>query len=205
MRSLTIGVLGHQGDVEEHLAATKLALSEMNVKGDVIWAKAVEDLERVDGLIIPGGESTVVGRLSDYNGALRVIKERISNGMPVLGTCTGLIMLAKEVHDRVVSNFNQPILGVLDVRVERNAFGRQRDSFEANLDIPAIGKEKFRGVFIRAPIIQGTGPKVKILCKLNDSIVAAQQGEIIAVSFHPELTNDTRIHRLFIDTIRAQT
>lgn len=203
MKALTIGVLGQQGDVEEHISATNLALRQMDLKGEVIWAKTMKDIERVDGLIIPGGESTVVGRLADYNGTLQEIKNRISKGMPVLGTCTGLIMLAKEVHDRFVSDVKQPILGIMDVIVERNAFGRQIDSFEADLEIPAIGKEKFKGVFIRAPVIQKAGSGVKVLCKLNEIVVAAQQNNIIGVSFHPELTNDTRVHRFFLENVRT--
>lgn len=202
MKTLTIGILGQQGDIEEHISATNLALRQMDLKGEGIWAKTTRDIERVDGLIIPGGESTVVGRLAEYNRTLEEIKNRISKGMPVLGTCTGLIMLAKEVHDRFVSDVKQPILGVMDVIVERNAFGRQIDSFEADLEIQAIGKEKFKGVFIRAPVIQEAGAGVNVLCKLDEIIVAAQQNNIIGVSFHPELTNDIRIHRLFLETVR---
>jgi len=154
-----------------------------------------------NGLIIPGGESTVIGRLADYNKALKAVKEQIYDGVPVLGTCAGLVMLAKKVYDRVVGEVKQPILGVMDIVVERNAFGRQRESFEADLDIPSLGEKTFRGIFIRAPAIRETGPEVKHLCKLNEVIVAAQQHNMIGVAFHPELTDDTRLHQYFIEKI----
>ena len=200
MKRVTVGVFGLQGDIEEHIAITRLALTRMGLDGDVIWAKTVKDIEQADGLIIPGGESTVIGRLADYNRTLKTIKERIYDGMPVLGTCAGLIMLAKKVYDRVVGEVEQPILGVMDIMVERNAFGRQRESFEADLNIPVLGDEPFRGVFIRAPVICNVGPQVKPLCMLNETIVAVQQYNMIGVSFHPELTNDTRLHQYFIKT-----
>ena len=198
MKKLKIGVFGLQGDIEEHIAITKLALAQMGLDGEVIWAKTSEDIERINGLIIPGGESTVIGRLADYAKTLKIIKKRIYDGMPVLGTCAGLIMLAKKVYDRVVGEVEQPILGVMDVVVERNAFGRQRESFEAELDIPVLGNAPFKGVFIRAPAIRDIGPEVKLLCKLSEIIVAAQQYNMIGVSFHPELTNDTRLHQYFL-------
>ncbi len=203
MKRLTIGVLGLQGDIEEHLAITKLTLTHLGLDGEVIWVKTVNDVERIDGLIIPGGESTVIGRLAEYNKTLKAVKKRIYEGMPVLGTCAGLIMLARKVYDRVVGEVKQPILGVMDVVVERNAFGRQRESFEANLKIPILGEKPFRGVFIRAPAIREMGVQVKALCKLNDVVVAAQQHNMIGVAFHPELTDDTRLHQYFIKLIKA--
>jgi len=198
LKRLTVGVLGLQGDVEEHIAITKLALTRMGLNGEVIWAKTLKDIERIDRLIIPGGESTVIGRLADYNRILKAVKRRIYDGMPVLGTCAGLIMLAKKVYDRVVGEVEQPVLGVMDVVVERNAFGRQRESFEADLNIPVLGDKPFKGIFIRAPAIRDLGPEVKPLCKLNETIVAVQQYNMIGVSFHPELTNDTRLHQYFL-------
>jgi len=203
LKRLTIGVLGLQGDIEEHLAITKLTLTHLGLDGEVIWVKTVNDVERIDGLIIPGGESTVIGRLAEYNKTLKAVKKRIYEGMPVLGTCAGLIMLARKVYDRVVGEVKQPILGVMDVVVERNAFGRQRESFEANLEIPILGEKPFRGVFIRAPAIREMGVQVKALCKLNDVVVAAQQHNMIGVAFHPELTDDTRLHQYFIKLIKA--
>jgi len=203
LKRLTIGVLGLQGDIEEHLAITKLTLTHLGLDGEVTLVKTVNDVERIDGLIIPGGESTVIGRLAEYNKTLKAVKKRIYEGMPVLGTCAGLIMLARKVYDRVVGEVKQPILGVMDVVVERNAFGRQRESFEANLEIPILGEKPFRGVFIRAPAIREMGVQVKALCKLNDVVVAAQQHNMIGVAFHPELTDDTRLHQYFIKLIKA--
>jgi len=184
----------YRGDI----AISKLALEELHLSGKVMAAKKADELKSLDGLIIPGGESTVMGGLSNFNRTITLIKERIRGGMPVMGTCSGLIMLAKKVYDRVVGETNQPTLGVLDAVVERNAFGRQRESFEADLVIPAIEKGKFRGIFIRAPVVKETGPNVQILSRLNDSIVAVRQGTILGTSFHPELTNDSRLHQYFL-------
>jgi len=201
LKELIIGVLGLQGAIEEHAAATTLALKRMGFKGNVVWIKTVEDVQAIDGLIIPGGESTVMGGLSSLNQTLQTIKQKIYDGMPVLGTCAGLVLLAKKAYDRVVGETNQPLLGVMDVVVERNAFGRQRESFEADLDISVLGKKRFRGVFIRAPAIRETGPKIEVLCKLNDVTVAVQQHNMIGTAFHPELTEDTRLHQLFIKAV----
>ena len=201
MKRLTIGILGLQGDIEEHISVTEKSLTQMGLNGEVIWVKKVKDVERLDGLIIPGGESTVIGRLTDYGKVLKSVKKRIYEGMPVLGTCAGLIFLARKVYDRVVGEIEQPILGVMDVVVERNAFGRQRESFEVNLEILVLGEKPFKGVFIRAPAIREVGPEVKTLCRLNDVAVAAQQHNLIGVAFHPELTDDTRLHRYFLKTV----
>jgi 5'-phosphate synthase pdxT subunit len=201
LKELTIGVLGLQGDIEEHVAATRLALEKKSVKGSVVLVKTAESVEAVDGLIIPGGESTVMGGLSSLKQTLQTTQERIQDGMPVLGTCAGLILLSKKVLDRVVGKTNQPLLGVMDIVIERNAFGRQRESFEADLDIPAVGEKRFRGVFIRAPAIRETGPQVNVLSKLNDVTVAAQQHNMIGTAFHPELAGDTRIHEFFINAV----
>jgi len=198
LSELTIGVFGLQGDIEEHMAAAKLALNRMGLDGEVLWVKNVDEVKIVDGLIIPGGESTVIGRLAIYNETLKIIKERIYDNMPILGTCAGLIILAKKIYDRVVGSVDQPLLGVMDIVVERNAFGRQRESFEADLEIPVLGEKLFRGVFIRAPTIRETGPEVNVLSKLNDVIVAARQHNIFGVVFHPELTGDTRLHEYFL-------
>jgi 5'-phosphate synthase pdxT subunit len=196
-----IGILGFQGDIEEHVSATKLALSELGLKGEVTIAKNVEQLRAIDGLIIPGGESTVMGGLSSFNRTIETVSERAGAGMPVFGTCSGLIMLAKKTHDKVIGETSQPVLGILDATIERNAFGRQRESFEADLDLSVLGIEKFRGVFIRAPVVKEIGPDVRVLSRLNESIVAVQQGIILGTAFHPELTADTRIHRYFLEMV----
>jgi 5'-phosphate synthase pdxT subunit len=201
LKELNIGVLGLQGDIEEHVAATRLALGRMNLEGNVILVKTAEGVGAVDGLIIPGGESTVMGGLSSPKQTLQAIQQRIHEGMPVLGTCAGLILLSRKVLDRVVGKTSQPLLGVMDIVIERNAFGRQRESFEADLDIPALGKKTFRGVFIRAPAIRETGPQVDVLSKLNKVTVAVQQQNMIGTAFHPELSGETRLHEFFINTI----
>ncbi len=153
------------------------------------------------GLVIPGGESTAIGRLAENKGILQTLRGRIEKGLPTLGTCAGIIMLANEVYDRTVGETKQHLLGGLDVTVERNAFGRQRESFEANLSIPALGNDPFRGVFIRAPIVKQVSSKVEVLSKLEDRIVAVRQGNIVGTSFHPELSGDTRLHEYFVRTV----
>ncbi|MEM2971014.1 MAG: pyridoxal 5'-phosphate synthase glutaminase subunit PdxT [Candidatus Bathyarchaeia archaeon] len=201
MKTPVIGVLALQGAIEEHVAATKLAFKDLGLNGLVRLVKAVEDVKAVDGLIVPGGESTVIGRLSSVNQTLQMIKQRIYDGMPVLGTCAGLVLLAGKVYDRVLGETSQPTLGVMDIVVERNAFGRQRESFEADLEIPVIGEKRFKGVFIRAPAIRQIAPHVKVLARLNAMAVAVQQHNIVGTAFHPELTEDTRIHQYFINTV----
>ena len=201
MKNLKIGVLGIQGDLEEHNAAVRLALGRMKLDGSVSLVKTPKNAEAVNGLIIPGGESTVIGQLAAFNRTLDSIKQRIHNGMPVLGTCAGLVMLAKKTYDRVVGETAQPILGVMDIVVQRNSFGRQRNSFEADLEIPILGEKKFKGVFIRSPTIREAGPNVKILSRFNDTIVAVKEQNIIGTSFHPELTDDSRLHEHFLHSI----
>jgi len=201
LKNPAIGILALQGAIEEHTAMTKLAFKQMGIDGYVRQVKSVEEVNAIHGLIIPGGESTVIGRLSSLNQTLQVVKKRIYDGMPVLGTCAGLVLLAKKVYDRVLGETSQPTLNVMDVVVERNAFGRQRESFEAELEIPTIGEKKFKGVFIRAPAVREVGSQVKVLSTLGNVIVAVQQGNMIGTAFHPELTEDTRIHQLLINMV----
>jgi len=166
-----------------------------------VWVKTPSDAEKVHGLVVPGGESTTIGRLAESRGILQTLRERVEKGLPTLGTCAGMIMLANQVHDRTMGETKQQLLGGLDVTVERNAFGRQRESFEANLSIPALGNEPFRGVFIRAPIVKQVSSKVEVLSKLEDRIVAVKQENILGTSFHPELSGDTRLHEYFVRTV----
>src|SRR5712691_2313378 len=173
----------------------------MGLDGTVTWIKAPSHAENVHGLVVPGGESTAIGRLAENKGILQTLRGRIEKGLPTLGTCAGIIMLANETYDRTLGETKQHLLGGLDVTVERNAFGRQRESFEANLSIPALGDEPFRGVFIRAPIVQQVSSKVEVLSKLEDKIVAVKQENIIGTSFHPELSGDTRLHEYFVRTV----
>ncbi len=180
--SITIGVLGFQGDIEENVAATKQALQEL----------------KVDGLILPGGESMVQSTLVAIQRSLPIIKKRISEGMPVLGTCAGMIMLSKRAYDRVVGDTKQKLIGNLDIVIERNAFGRQNESFEADLAIGMLGKEAFKGVFIRAPAVSEVGKDVEVVAKLNNKVVAVRQKNIIGTAFHPELSGDSRMHKQLV-------
>ncbi len=196
MREIIIGVLGFQGAIEEHLYATTRAINELGLDGEVRVVKRRKEVENVDGLIVPGGESTVIGSMMEHAGIMDYLRQR-GDEFPVFGTCAGLITLAKKVQDRVLGETGQPTAGILNVVVERNHFGRQGDSFECDLEIPAIGG-LFRGVFIRAPVILEVGDGVEVLCSWNGKIVAVRQKKILATSFHPELADDNRMHAFFI-------
>jgi 5'-phosphate synthase pdxT subunit len=169
--------------------------------GNIEMVRYPEEIEKIDGLILPGGESTVQSTLAAIQRSLPVIKKRISEGMPVLGTCAGMIMLSKRAYDRIVGETKQKLIGNLDIVVERNAFGRQNDSFEADLSISMLGKEEFKGVFIRAPGVSEVGKDVEVIGKLNNRIVAVKQKNIIGTAFHPELSNDSRLHRHLINMV----
>ena len=198
---LLIGVLALQGDIEENIKAATNALAEMNQKGKVISVRYPEEIMKIDGLIIPGGESTVMGLLiAIKNGLLDSINKALQKRLPIMGTCAGMIVLAKRSYDRVVGNKKQLLLGALDIEIERNSFGRQYDSFESNLEISGIGND-FKGIFIRAPSVISTGPQVQILSRFDGKIVAVQQENIVGTSFHPELSGDNRMHKLFIELI----
>ena len=199
---VTIGILSLQGDVRFHEDMLNELFNKFNVKdGKVKRVKKPYDLNGIDGLIIPGGESTVIGVLSKKIGIFDDLKEKILNGLPTFGSCAGLIFLAKRVYDKTVGEVNQSILDVLDIEGERNSFGTQRESFETYLNIPIIGEEPFRAVFIRAPTIKNVGSEVEILSKFKEEIVAVKQNNIIGVAFHPELSEDIRLHKLFFDII----
>lgn len=186
-----IGVLALQGDVAEHQAM----LGEAGAESLAI--KRAEQLDEVDGLIIPGGESTTIGKLLRRFDMLHPLQERVRGGFPVYGTCAGMILLADNIQGAAV---DQPSIGGMDIVVQRNAFGRQRESFETDLPVPAIGEEPLHAVFIRAPLINRVGNGVNVLAALPDGRpVAARQDNLVVSSFHPELTDDTRMHRYFID------
>jgi pyridoxal 5'-phosphate synthase pdxT subunit len=202
LSNIKVGVLGIQGDIEENILSTEEALKKLNLRGTVESVRYSESVAELDGLILPGGESTVIGNLLSIQGKVfQTIEKKIKEGMPVLGTCAGLIMLSKRTYDKVVGETKQKLFGMLDVVIERNAFGRQHESFEVDLEIPVLGKEPFRGIFIRSPIVNNVGESVTILTKLNDKIVAVKQNNIIGTSFHPELSADIRLHELFIKDI----
>jgi pyridoxal 5'-phosphate synthase pdxT subunit len=187
--------------VEENVAATNQALQELQINGNVEMVRYPEEIERIDGLILPGGESTVQSSLVAIQRSMPVIKKRISEGMPVLGTCAGMIMLSKRAYDRIVGDTKQKLIGNLDIVIERNAFGRQNDSFEADLSLNMLGNEAFKGVFIRAPAVSEVGKDVEVIGKLNNKIVAVKQKNIIGTSFHPELSGDSRMHQHLINMV----
>jgi 5'-phosphate synthase pdxT subunit len=162
---------------------------------EAVEVRLPEQLEGLDGLIIPGGESTTISRLLDRWGLLEPVRQRVQAGMALWGTCAGAILLAERAAD-----LDRPGLRLMDITVERNAFGRQVNSFEADIDVPALGPEPFRAVFIRAPVISDLGPKAEALARLADGrVVAARQGYLLATAFHPELTDDARFHRYFLE------
>ena len=196
--SLSVGVLSIQGDVIENLLSVKKAIEESGINANVIEVKTPDDIEKLDGLIIPGGESTTIGQLSLVNGSMKIIKDKIQAGMPVLGICAGMILLSSTAKDRTVGGIDQPLLDVLDVKLERNSFGRQGESFESDISLNSIGISKFNGVFIRAPSVTEVGNDVEILSEFDNKIVAVKQGNIIGTSFHPELTQDTSLHKYFL-------
>ncbi|MEM3267400.1 MAG: pyridoxal 5'-phosphate synthase glutaminase subunit PdxT [Conexivisphaerales archaeon] len=201
MTTLRIGVFGIQGDIEEHVKAVNSAMEQEKLHGETMLVKTPEAVEIVDGVIIPGGESTVIGSLSSINGTLGRLEERIVKGLPVLGTCAGAILLSREAEDRVIGRTRQKLLGVLDATVKRNAFGRQRESFEEAVSIPKLGAEPFPAVFIRAPIISSVGEQVEVLSRVKEGIVAVQQRNILATSFHPELSRDLIFHKYFLSLV----
>ncbi|MHB8545993.1 MAG: pyridoxal 5'-phosphate synthase glutaminase subunit PdxT [Nitrosotalea sp.] len=201
---INIGILAVQGDVAENILATKMAIEELGMEGIVTEVKTPEQISDLDGLVIPGGESTVIGALSLVNGSLKKIKEKIASGMPVFGICAGMIMLSKKAKDRVVGEMDQPLLDFLDIKIERNAFGRQKDSFESEISMDKIGISKFPGIFIRAPSIIEAGKDVEILSKFNEKIIAVKQGNVIGTAFHPELTGDISLHKYFVSLIKKK-
>ena len=194
---MTIGVLALQGDVREHLRA----LTECGAEAAPV--RRPEELEAVEALVIPGGESTTMSNLAIAFGLLDPVRKRIASGMPVYGSCAGMIMLATTVLD---GRPDQESFGGIDMTVRRNAFGRQVDSFEAIVAIEGIGDD-FRAVFIRAPWVEGIGPGVRPLGRVTSGdaagrIVAVRQGNLLATAFHPELTGDLRVHRYFVEMVR---
>jgi pyridoxal 5'-phosphate synthase pdxT subunit len=188
-----VGVLALQGDVDEHIAALTRA------GADALAVKTREDLARVDALVIPGGESTTVMKLLDRFELDAPIVTRVRAGMPLWGTCMGMIVAAHDVAD-----ISQPTLDLLDVTVRRNAFGRQNESAEIELPVPALGKEPFPAIFIRAPWIERVGPAVELLAERDGHGVMVRQRNVLGTSFHPELTSDTRVHEYFLDMLAQQ-
>lgn len=184
---MKIGVLALQGAFREH----RWMLEDCGV--EAVEIRKPEELDEIAGLIIPGGESTTIGKLMVDWGLMDKVKARAEKGMAIYGTCAGMILLAKDIIGS-----DQPRIGLMDAVVRRNAFGRQRESFEADLDVPEFGAEPVRAVFIRAPYIESAGPEVKVMAAVNGKIVIARQDKLFVTAFHPELTKDSRIHKYFI-------
>ncbi|WP_432116523.1 pyridoxal 5'-phosphate synthase glutaminase subunit PdxT [Streptomyces sp. S1] len=189
-----IGVLALQGDVREHLIA--LAAADAVARP----VRRPEELAEIDGLVIPGGESTTISKLAALFGLMEPLRERIAAGLPVYGTCAGLIMLADKILD---PRSGQETFGGIDMIVRRNAFGRQNESFEAGVTVAGVEDGPVEGVFIRAPWVESVGADVEVLAEHGGHVVAVRQGRALATSFHPELTGDHRIHALFVDMVRA--
>ena len=202
MTECNVGILALQGDVTENFMATMAALHDAGIDATVSQVKTPDQISKLDGLIIPGGESTMMGQLSMVNGAMNALKELIDGGTPVFGICAGMILLSKNSKDRVMGSTEQPLLDMLDVEIERNSFGRQKDSFQAEISLDPIGISSFQGVFIRAPAILTSGSNVEVLSKFNEKIIAVKQGNILATSFHPELTQDVSLHKYFVEMIK---
>ena len=193
---MRIGVLALQGDFREHM----VALAEIGI--GAVAVKTAEEIVAIDALVIPGGESTTISKLAKCFNLFDLISDRISNGMPTYGSCAGMILVAKSIQDPASG---QDSFGGIDMVVKRNAFGRQVDSFEADLDFKGITEPKVRGVFIRAPWVESCGPNVEVLAKVeiegNSHPVAVREGKVLATAFHPELTGDFRVHRYFVEEI----
>lgn len=188
---MRIGVLASQGAFVEHIAALR------QLKVEALPVRLAKELNGLDGLIIPGGESTSISKLMLSSNLTEEIKSLAQSGMPIFGTCAGMILLANKNSDQDVAP-----LGLMDITVRRNAFGRQRESFEIELSIPVLGEKPFPAVFIRAPVIGRVNGKVEILARLADgTAVAARQGKLLVSAFHPELTSDLRFHRYFLDIV----
>jgi pyridoxal 5'-phosphate synthase pdxT subunit len=190
-RRARVGVLAVQGAVREHLEAIR------QVGAEPVAVRLPADFEGLDALILPGGESTTMRHFIDRYGLREPILAMAGRGAPMLGTCAGMILLANRLTDA-----EEPVLGLLDVAVRRNAYGRQLDSYESDVALPALGGEPLRGVFIRAPVVVDAGPGVEVLARdAEGRIIAVRQGKVVATAFHPELTGDRRLHRLLIDML----
>lgn len=196
---MRIGVIAIQGDVSEHVDALSRALEERGRLADIVTIKHKGIVPQCDALVLPGGESTTLGRLLIREGIADEIRQMHLSGKPIMGTCAGLILLARE-GDEQVRKTHQHLLGIMNTKVNRNAFGRQRESFETELWLPFLDSP-YNAVFIRAPGIVECGDGVKVLAQIDDMIVAAEQDNLLALAFHPELTLDSRVHQYFLNKL----
>jgi len=199
VKKVSIGVIGIQGAISEHINIMQKALKTTKTPGEAFIVKNINDLKKIDGLIIPGGESTTISKILIKSKLHQAISKRIhEDHLPVMGTCAGCVLLASELTNDIKDDLQ--LLNAMDIQVKRNAFGRQRESFEKNIIIEGFSKS-YNAVFIRAPIITKVWGKTKILSKIDKKIIMARQNDILALSFHPELTDDLRIHKYFLDMI----
>ena len=194
-KKLLVGVLALQGDFEAHLKM----LAELGVEGKAV--RLPEHLHNLDGIIIPGGESTTIGKLMVLYGLHEPLQQKIREGFPIWGTCAGLILLASETENALAG---QPLLASMHIRVRRNAFGSQRESFETDLSVPVLGEAPFHAFFIRGPAIESVGPGVEVLATLDDgTIVAVREGTLLGTAFHPEIAGDPRFHQYFLRIVQS--
>lgn len=193
-------MLAMQGAFQEHEAALERALGALGRDAEIVQARRPEHLEAADGLVLPGGESTTIDKLLRSSGSRGPLVEEVEAGTPVLATCAGAILLSSE-GDEEVERTDTRLLGLLDVAIERNAFGRQRESFEAPVHAPVLGEDPFPGVFIRAPAIAQVWGRAEPVARLEDEIVGVEQGNVLALTFHPELSRDTRVHERFLERV----
>lgn len=198
VKKISIGVIGAQGAISEHVTMMKKALIEKNISGNVFTITNKKELNDIDALIIPGGESTTISKILYNTGSYDAILKRIKkDNLPIMGTCAGCVILASEISD----DFNKiKHLSAVSMKVKRNAFGRQRESFEKNIDIKGFSNP-FNAIFIRAPVIEKVWGKCEVLAKIDEKIVMVREDPFLALSFHPELTDDLRIHKYFLDMI----
>jgi 5'-phosphate synthase pdxT subunit len=200
-RKLRIGILGLQGDFEAHLKALHRAAETLHLEVEGVIVKLPQHLNDLDGIILPGGESTTIGKLMELYGLKEPLQQMISQGIPVWGTCAGLILLARETDNALAG---QPLLASMDIRVCRNAFGSQRESFETDLSVPELGEAPFHAFFIRGPSVEEVGPGVQVLATLDDgTIVAVRQGSLLGTAFHPEVAGDPRFHDYFLRLVQS--
>ena len=200
-RKLRIGVLGLQGDFEAHLKALRKAAETLKLDVEGVVVKLPQHLSDLDGIILPGGESTTIGKLMVLYGLQEPLRQLISQGVPIWGTCAGLILLARETDNALEG---QPLLASMDIRVCRNAFGSQRESFETDLSVPELGEAPFHAFFIRGPSVEEVGPGVQVLATLDDgTVVAVRQGSLLGTAFHPEVSGDPRFHDYFLRLVQS--
>ena len=196
---MKVGVISVQGDVSEHLTSLDRAFQSSGLSGSALAVRSVEGLSAVDAIMLPGGESTAISKLLKKSGLFDAITARVEEGMPIMGTCAGCVLLARDIAAEGEKAVPE-LLGLMEMEVARNAFGRQKESFELNIEIEGLEKE-FHAVFIRGPVITRVWGDCRVLASVEEGAVFARQGELFAIAFHPELTPDARVHGLFLESL----